>query len=108
MAANPQYATLTANVVTTVDVTDSVGKDGLALVKVTTDDNTTAPIYFRTDGTDPVVAGAQAEVLLSGGRNYEVASIAKSHNANTGVDGTAVVKLISAAAAWVKVEVIPA
>jgi hypothetical protein len=104
---NPQYVTLTANAVTSLDVTDSVGRSG-SLVKVTTDDNSTAPIYFTTNGATPTIAGAGCEVVLSGGRNYETASISKSHNALTGVDGTATVQLISAAAAWVKVEVLPA
>lgn len=103
---NPQYVTLTANTVATVDVTDSVPARG-ALVKVTTDDNSTQPIYFTTNGATPTVAGAGDEVVMAGGRNYETASVTKTHDPNTGTDGTAVVKLICAATAWVKVEVVP-
>jgi hypothetical protein len=102
---SPQYATLTANVVTSLDVTDVVRTGGGSVVRVTTDDSSTAPVYFTTNGTVPTIAGTGCEVVLSGGRNYEVASISKTHNPVTGVDGTATVQLISAAAAWVKIEV---
>lgn len=104
---SPYYPTLTANTVATVDVTADLagGTSSAKTVKVTTDDQTTAHIYFRTDGVAPTVAGSGCEVLLAGGRGWETSSIVLPRDPYTGVASAATVKLISAAGAWVKVEV---
>lgn len=102
---NPQYVTLVANVAQSVDVTSYV-QSGSGTVKVTTNGSDTADVYFTTDGTPATVGGAGCQVSQAGGM-YETASITRAHNAQTGVDGTATVSLISAGAdALVKVEVV--
>lgn len=102
----PQYATLTPNSVTTFDFSDQVGNYLSRQVKVTVGDGASAPVYFRTDGTAPTVGGAGCDIVWAAG-GWETATLAPPIDPSTGArSGQAVVKLISAAAAGVKVEVL--
>lgn len=102
----PQYVTLTPNSVTTLDFSDQVSNYLARQVKVTVGDGAAAPVYFRADGVTPAVGGAGCEIVWSGG-GYETTSIAPPVDPTTGVrSGPTTVKLISAAAATVKVEVL--
>lgn len=103
---SPQYADLTANQVATVDLTDVVGALG-ATVKVTPATTSSSPVYFRGDGVTPAVKGAGCEVAGSGFAAWETARIARAHDPSTGADSTAVLKLVSAGAMTVKIEVVP-
>lgn len=95
--ANPQYATLTPNQVTTLDFTSVAAGVG-AVVKVITDGAVPNRVYFTADGTTPVVDQAGTWCLLGGQAGYKVITL-------TGTTGGAKqVKVVSAGAAWVCVE----
>lgn len=103
---SPQYVTLTPNTPVTLDFSDQVGNYLSRQVKVTVGDGASAPVYFRTDGVNPTIAGAGCSIVWSGG-GWETASLAPPVDSTTGQrSGQAAVKLISAAAAFVEVEVL--
>lgn len=98
-SANPQYATLTANTVKTVDFS-GLDMPGGATVKVTTDGSASQRIYFTADGTTPTVDGDNCWCLLGGQAGWKAITLKAS-------GATKAVKLISAGTPWVSIEVYP-
>jgi hypothetical protein len=96
--ANPQYATLTPNQMTTLDFTTVAAGVG-ATVKVITDGAVSNRVYFTADGTTPVADQAGTWCLLGGVPGYKVITL----TASTG--GAKSLKVVSAGAAWVCAEV---
>lgn len=80
MAGSPQHVTLVASTVSTVTFDEDFG-----MVEVTNVDGA-APVYFRMDGTAPVIAATGTHVLPAAIGSLEVAPK---------TTGVTVVKLIS-------------
>lgn len=93
MAVHTETVTLVAATVTTVTLT----RQGRAY-ELAHHGNTTDPVYVRTDGTAPTVAGAECRVLLMGER----ITVAQSGPTST---ATRTCKLISAGIPTVTVSV---
>lgn len=93
MAASPQHATLVASTVATMTFDEDFTE-----VEVTNVDGA-AVVYFRFDGTNPVVAAAGTHVLPAA-----VGSVIRKPKTS----GVTVVKFISAGTPKVSVRGIPA
>lgn len=100
-----KHVTLTANTVSTVDFT-SVHRLG-AVVRVTHKGNVANDVFFRGDGVDPALSGDDCQTILGGSSpSWETASLLRAHDSATGVDGVAVLKLISDGPVKVEVEIL--
>lgn len=99
-SSNPQYVTLTPNTVATLDFTTVAGTS-IAAAKVITDGAVANRVYFTADGSTPTTDGAGVWSLLGGFPGYKTVALTAA------TDATKKVKILSAGAAWVCVEVYP-
>lgn len=97
--ASPQSATLVENTVTTLTFTEVTTTPRTA--RVTVEGDSSSRVYFRTDGTDPVIDAAGCHVLLGGQPGRKDVPIV-----GVGSSYTATVKLISAGTPFVTVEIL--
>lgn len=95
MAVKAQTVTLTSGVVSTVTLTKRWHYVTVTVAK----GGGTEPVYFRTDGTDPAVAGDEAFAIgISGTQSRKEKNMSEG-----GDDTTTVVKIIQTGTAVVNV-----